>query len=89
MPVDFTFANSRSFRDEKTLSMETSSGRRPESAVIRKGPCIMLPAAVMLGYEWLCKTASVRQKLGRGKMSWACKTNHGTREKKYKLKTQE
>lgn len=49
MLVNFTFKNYRSFRDEKTLSMEASSINELKGSVIHKGKYRLLPAAVMYG----------------------------------------
>ena len=49
MLVNFTFKNFRSFRDEKTLSMEASAIKELSKSVIRKGAYKLLPAAVLYG----------------------------------------
>lgn len=49
MLVNFTFQNFRSFRDEKTLSMEAGSIKELSGSVIHKGPYRLLPVAVMYG----------------------------------------
>lgn len=49
MLVDFTFENFRSFRDEKTLSMEDSSVRELTNALVHKGKYNLQPVAVMYG----------------------------------------
>ncbi|MCD8290473.1 MAG: ATP-binding protein [Prevotella sp.] len=49
MLVNFTFQNFRSFRDEKTLSMETASIKELNDSVIQKNLYRLLPAAVMYG----------------------------------------
>ena len=47
MLVNFTFQNFRSFRDEKTLSMEAGSIKELKESVIQKESYRLLPAAVM------------------------------------------
>lgn len=49
MLVNFTFENFRSFRDEKTLSMEAGSIKELNDAVIQRDSYRLLPAAVMYG----------------------------------------
>ena len=49
MLVNFTFQNFRSFRDEKTLSMEAGSIKELKESVIQKESYRLLPAAVMYG----------------------------------------
>lgn len=49
MLVNFTFQNFRSFRDEKTLSMEAGSIKELKESVIHKDSYRLLPAAVMYG----------------------------------------
>lgn len=49
MLVNFTFQNFRSFRDEKTLSMEAGSIKELKESVIQKDAYRLLPAAVMYG----------------------------------------
>ena len=49
MLVNFTFKNFRSFRDEKTLSMEATSIKELKESVTQKGTYKLLPAAVMYG----------------------------------------
>ncbi len=49
MLVNFTFQNFRSFRDEKTLSMEAGSIKELQESVIQKESYRLLPAAVMYG----------------------------------------
>ena len=45
MLVNFTFQNFRSFRDEKTLSMEAGSIKELKESVIQKESYRLLPAA--------------------------------------------
>lgn len=49
MLVNFTFQNFRSFRDEKTLSMEAGSIKELSESVIVHDSYRLLPAAVMYG----------------------------------------
>lgn len=49
MLVNFTFQNFRSFRDEKTLSMEAGSIKELSESVIKRDAYRLLPAAVMYG----------------------------------------
>lgn len=49
MLINFTFQNFRSFRDEKTLSMEAGSIKELKEAVIHKNGYELLPVAVMYG----------------------------------------
>lgn len=49
MLVNFTFQNFRSFRDEKTLSMEAGSIKELEESIIHKQSFRLLPAAVIYG----------------------------------------
>ena len=49
MLVNFTFQNFRSFRDEKTLSMEAGSIKELKESVIQKESYRLLPTAVMYG----------------------------------------
>lgn len=49
MLVNFTFQNFRSFRDEKTLSMEAGSIKELHESVFQKSIYQLLPAAVMYG----------------------------------------
>ncbi len=49
MLVNFTFQNFRSFRDEKTLSMEAGSIKELQESVFQKSIYQLLPAAVMYG----------------------------------------
>lgn len=49
MLVNFTFQNFRSFRDEKTLSMEAGSIKELKESVFQKDSYRLLPAAVMYG----------------------------------------
>ncbi len=49
MLINFTFGNFRSFRDEKTLSMEAGSIKELNESVITKDSYRLLPAAVMYG----------------------------------------
>jgi AAA15 family ATPase/GTPase len=49
MLVNFVFQNYRSFRDEKTLSMEAGSIKELKESVVRKNSYRLLPAAVMYG----------------------------------------
>lgn len=49
MLINFTFQNFRSFRDEKTLSLEAGSIKELKESVINKGTYHLLPAAVMYG----------------------------------------
>ena len=49
MLVNFTFQNFRSFRDEKTFSMEAGSIKELKESVIQKESYRLLPAAVMYG----------------------------------------
>lgn len=49
MLVNFTFQNFRSFRDEKTLSMEAGSIKELKESVIQKDSYHLLPTAVMYG----------------------------------------
>jgi len=49
MLVNFTFKNFRSFRDERTLSMEAASIKELTDSVIHKEKCTLLPTAVIYG----------------------------------------
>ncbi|MCD8296549.1 MAG: ATP-binding protein [Prevotella sp.] len=49
MLINFTFQNFRSFKDEKTLSMEAGSIKELKDSVIHKGSYHLLPAAVLYG----------------------------------------
>ena len=49
MLINFTFQNFRSFRDEKTLSLEAGSIKELKESIITKGAYRLLPAAVMYG----------------------------------------
>lgn len=49
MLVNFTLQNFRSFRDEKTLSMEAGSIKELKDSVIQKDSYRLLPTAVMYG----------------------------------------
>lgn len=49
MLINFTFQNFRSFRDEKTLSLEAGSIKELKESVITKGTYRLLPVAVMYG----------------------------------------
>ncbi len=49
MLVNFTFRNFRSFRDEKTLSMEAGSIKELKESLITRGRYRLLPAAVVYG----------------------------------------
>lgn len=49
MLVNFTFKNFRSFRDERTLSMEASSIKELKDSVCRRGRYGVLPTAVIYG----------------------------------------
>lgn len=49
MLINFSFQNFRSFRNEKTLSMEAASIKELEEAVFHKDSYDLLPAAVMYG----------------------------------------
>lgn len=49
MLVNFTFKNFRSFRDERTLSMEAASIKELKDSVIHKEKCTLLPTAVIYG----------------------------------------
>lgn len=49
MLLNFTFQNFRSFRDEKTLSMEAGSIKELNESVIQEGNYRLLPTAVLYG----------------------------------------
>lgn len=49
MLINFTFQNFRSFKNEKTLSMEAGSIKELKESVIQTGSYRLLPAAVMYG----------------------------------------
>lgn len=49
MLINFTFGNFRSFRDEKTLSMEATSNSEHKESLINVGNYNLLPIAVMYG----------------------------------------
>ena len=49
MLVNFTFKNYRSFRNEKTLSMEAASIRELSDSVVKQAGEALLPVAVMYG----------------------------------------
>ncbi len=49
MLVNFTFQNFRSFRDEKTLSMEAGSIKELNESIIQRETFRLLPVAVMYG----------------------------------------
>lgn len=49
MLINFTFQNFRSFRDEKTLSMEAVSIKELKESVVQNNSYRLLPAAVMYG----------------------------------------
>lgn len=49
MLINFTFQNYRSFRDERTLSLEAGSVRELPECVVRRGGYALLPAAALYG----------------------------------------
>lgn len=49
MLVNFTYQNFRSFRDEKTLSLEAGSIKEVKTSIVRRDPYRLLPAAVIYG----------------------------------------
>lgn len=49
MLLNFTFQNYRSFREEKTLSMEAGSIKELKESVIQKGTYRLLPSVVLYG----------------------------------------
>ena len=49
MLVNFTFKNFRSFKDEKTLSMEAASIQELSDSIMSRGESELLPVAVMYG----------------------------------------
>lgn len=60
MLLNFTFGNFRSFRDEKTLSMEAGSIKELKGSVIKKESYRLLPAAVMYGANSSGKSNVIR-----------------------------
>ena len=60
MLVDFTVKNYRSFKDERTFSMEACSMERHEQSVINEGEHRLLPLAILYGANSSGKSNLIR-----------------------------